>query len=397
MGPQFIHIETYSVKPNKAGNSVDQVIKEALRDAEFSVHVIEPQPPNLVHGVSLDQLRQKHADMLENNATTVKTKKGIRDRKIRDDRDTLFTVVMSYPVAVDDLKKDPDEMRRYEKWRDLNVQFLSEQYGAQLKTVIEHEDEEYPHLHAYVLPEEERGCFAQNLHPGHAAKARVGAELKKGGSDGKAVTKAANSAYRAAMRDFQDEYFAAVGAPSGLTRTGPKRERKTRKEWQEEKERLRLYADTLETVETDKLALHNDRKALDQKTAETDDREVKLTKQAVKIHQAQTATSTKSEKLAVREADLHKRESDYNERYGDLLVREMNVEMSESEIASKKKELSRVALFADRALERLSEWLDVEPGKSIGAQLKKLSAAIRAAVAPDKPEDLSDDDYGPDF
>ncbi|UOA17255.1 hypothetical protein DSM109990_04154 (plasmid) [Sulfitobacter dubius] len=199
------------------------------------------------------------------------------------------------------------------------------------------------------------------------------------------------------MRDFQDEYFAAVGAPSGLTRTGPKRERKTRKEWQEEKERLRLYADTLETVETDKLALHNDRKALDQKTAETDDREVKLTKQAVKIHQAQTATSTKSEKLAVREADLHKRESDYNERYGDLLVREMNVEMSESEIASKKKELSRVALFADRALERLSEWLDVEPGKSIGAQLKKLSAAIRAAVAPDKPEDLSDDDYGPDF
>ena len=397
MGPQFIHIETYSVKPNKAGNSVDQVIKEALRDAEFSVHVIESQPPKLVHGVSLDQLREEHADMLDRNATAVKTKKGIRHRKIRDDRDTLFTVVMSYPVAVEDLKKDPDEMRRYEKWRDLNIQFLSEQYGAQLKTVIEHEDEEYPHLHAYVLPDNEPGCFAQNLHPGHAAKARAGAELKSSGSDGKAVTKAANVAYRAAMRDFQDEYFAAVGAPSGLTRTGPKRERKTRKEWQEEKERLRLYADTLETVETDKLALNNDRKALDQKTAETDDREAKLTKQAVMIDKAQAATSTKSEKLAAREADLHKRESDYNERYGDLLVREMNVEMSESEIASKKKELSRVALFAERALRGLAEWLDVDPGKTIGAQLKKLSAAIRAAVAPDKPEDLADDDYGPDF
>lgn len=38
------------------------------------------------------------------------------------------------------------------------------------------------------------------------------------------------------MRDFQDAYHAQVGAPCGLTRTGPKRRRLTREQWKQEKE-----------------------------------------------------------------------------------------------------------------------------------------------------------------
>lgn len=411
MGPQFAHIETYSKKANKSGNSVDQVLAEAERDPEYSQHVANPEPPNLLFGADIPELRKMHEEMLDSSKTQVKVKGKIRERAIRSDRDTLFTVVMSYPLQHDEIKDNAEEMAKYRLWQEKNIEFLQEEFGSQLKTVLEHTDEKYPHLHAYALPDDDPACFAEKMHPGKVAKEAAGAKAKKDGLTGRAVTEVANDAYRNKMREWQNEYYLAVGLPCGLTRDGPKRARKSRKEWQEQKSAARTTAEALQT--------------LDQKADLADDREAKLTKQAAAIDKAQTATSKKSERLAVREAeitkqsvmiekaqiavakkdevlrrreaDLHKRESDYNERYGDLLVREMNVEMSESEIASKKKELSRVALFAERALRGLAEWLDVDPGKTIGAQLKKLSAAIRAAVAPDKPEDLADDDYGPDF
>jgi hypothetical protein len=46
-GPQFFHLQTFSRKANPGGQSVNQVLGEALRDPAYCRHVSDPQPPTL--------------------------------------------------------------------------------------------------------------------------------------------------------------------------------------------------------------------------------------------------------------------------------------------------------------------------------------------------------------
>lgn len=43
-----------------------------------------------------------------------------------------------------------------------NIEWLKEQYGDDLKTVIEHNDESHPHLHAFILPDDLK-CSKYNI------------------------------------------------------------------------------------------------------------------------------------------------------------------------------------------------------------------------------------------
>jgi hypothetical protein len=278
MGPQFAHMETYSVKPNKAGNSIEQVLGEAVRDPIFSIHIDDPQPPRIVHGVDIAQLKILHDEMVNNTATSVKRKGKAVHRAIRKDRNTLMTVVSSYPVSVADLNNDEtgEARRLYDRWVERNVSYLTEQHGSKLKTVIEHTDEVYPHIHAYILPDDDPKVFADDLHPGKLAKADAAFFAKLDSINGKAVTKVANSAYRSAMRDWQDEFYTEVGAPSGLTRDGPKRARKTRAEWHAEKTAARATAEVLEAAQAASQSLQAWSAALDLRKMELDDRQYDL-------------------------------------------------------------------------------------------------------------------------
>lgn len=62
--------------------------------------------------MDLEELRQRHDQMIEDAATEVKTKKGIRRRSIRVDRHTLMTAVASYPLTYAQIGDDPDELAR---------------------------------------------------------------------------------------------------------------------------------------------------------------------------------------------------------------------------------------------------------------------------------------------
>jgi len=88
--------------------------------------------------------------------------------------------------------------------------------------VIAHHDESHPHLHFYVVPEP--GQRFETIHQGKAAAAAAKQQpgTKKGGE---------NQAYKQAMREFQDEFFDAVGIENGMTRIGPGKRRLTREEW----------------------------------------------------------------------------------------------------------------------------------------------------------------------
>lgn len=240
MGPQFAHIQTFSRKPNPAGQSVDQVFDEVERVPEFSKHVDSPEPPRIVDGVSIAQLRRNHADMIGGAATQVRTKDGMKVRAIRRDRHTLMSMVASYPLTWEQIGDDPEEQAALDDWRRANVDFAKRQFGKGYQCSVEHTDEAHPHLHIYALPVDLPGIDAKLMHPGKAAKARVEAQAKAEGRPGKEAITLANAAYKDAMRAWQDGYYLEVGEPSGLLRDGPRRKRQSRADYQRDKRDARL-------------------------------------------------------------------------------------------------------------------------------------------------------------
>jgi len=275
MGPQFAHMQAFSIKPNRQGNSIDQVLAEAIRDAQFSTHIDDPKPPTVIYGVDLPTLKTLHDEMLDQRKVEVKMKGKVRYRAIRKDRNTLMTVISSFPVRIADLDNDGtgETRRMYEKWRKLNSDHLESLFGDKLKTVIEHTDEEYPHLHAYILPDDDPGAFANALHPGEIAKADAAKKARSDGLTGEAINKVANKGYQTAMSSWQDDFYDAVGAPCALTRDGPKRTRKTRARWQAEKIAAKATADVIEKNQTETLALELEASALRTQSETLDDAE----------------------------------------------------------------------------------------------------------------------------
>lgn len=212
-----MHIEIYSRKGNAKGASTRSIFAEAKREDGACPHVAEPIEPEVVYGMTLDDLEVLH-DMRADLAQS--TMKNGKQRKIRVDQNTLGTCVMSYPGKL--ATADPASVK---EWEERSIAWLKEEYGDQLKCVIRHTDEEHPHLHAYMLPEcpEMR---ASALHHGYVAKATT---LAAGGDN-----KAGDRAYRDAMRAAQDRYWNKVGLPMGLARIGPGRRRLSREAWRQE-------------------------------------------------------------------------------------------------------------------------------------------------------------------
>lgn len=223
MSYQFIHIETYSRKSSsfsrkgKNGKtkdvytrSIKEIVDEANRIAGNCAHVENPQPPKLLHGCDVSKV----PEICEDYAKETKDPKG---RKLRSDA----LVVIAGVVSVGD-----DDREQWPKIRDDSVKYLIDKYGDRLKSVVEHTDEAYPHIHFYVVPHP--GERLEDIHEG--LKARN--ELDRAGNE----LKVRNDAYKKAMKTFQNDFFSAVGLKNGLTRIGPGAERLSRKNWHKRKE-----------------------------------------------------------------------------------------------------------------------------------------------------------------
>ncbi|PRY75526.1 hypothetical protein CLV80_112113 [Yoonia maritima] len=95
-GPQFLHLQSYSRKPNKVGQSVRQVLDEAAREPEFSLHIESPKPPNLIFGMTPKQVHIKHDEIIAAGYVDAVLADGsVARRGIRKDRHTLLTAVAS--------------------------------------------------------------------------------------------------------------------------------------------------------------------------------------------------------------------------------------------------------------------------------------------------------------
>lgn len=229
MAFQFAHVETYSRKGNaKGAQSVKWVLAEARRDQGACPHVARPGEPKQIYGMSLDDVERLHDELCASVRYEVA---GGKTRAVRQDQHTLFTIVCSYPVPMKEVQGNPDEERRLQEWQDRNIEWLRAEYGNDLKCVVLHDDEQFPHIHGYAIPDDLR---CRNLHVGVAAKEAVMKAGPDDGEDSKDHNKRGDGAYRATMSAWQDRYFDQVGLPCGLTRLGPGKRRLSRDAWKAE-------------------------------------------------------------------------------------------------------------------------------------------------------------------
>jgi hypothetical protein len=245
----FIHCQSFSQKPNRAGQCVKQVIAEGLRSGGYHPHVADPKPPVPVFGDPGGFQRLHDAHVAERRTHALKNGQ-LRERAIRTDRHTIFTIVASFPSLTTAVEASPEELTRFRRWVDLTVAWVLEQYGDQLKVAFVHPDETYPHIHFWCLPDNP-SADATLLHPGKVAKKEIEARLKSEGVPPREAVAAGNRALKAAMRGWQDSHHRAVGAPLGMLRDGPKRRRLSRAQWAAEQSMLEHHR----TLEEDRARL----------------------------------------------------------------------------------------------------------------------------------------------
>lgn len=272
-GPQFFRIQSFAAKANPAGQSVAQVLGEAARQPEFSAHVKSPQPPLVVFGLSPDQVAEKHAEMVAGGAVTVRLADGtVKQRAVRSDRHTLMTAIASHPHLTAQVMQDASANADYQTWVRLNVAFFDTLYGERLVSVVQHLDEEHPHLHAFVLPLGDRNCLARDLNPAWTAKVEAEAAAKAQGLDAKAAVKLGNAAYKDRARALQDQYYHEVSVSAGLTRDGPRRQRQSRAQWQARKAEADRTARIVQEMEARVAALAEQEEALEASVEDLADR-----------------------------------------------------------------------------------------------------------------------------
>lgn len=263
-GPQFVHIETYARSVSslrkkretaraESGKGVDrklsveEICAEAAREPGHHPHVANPKAPRVLFGVSPREVPALLEERINAANKAIKAqkaemKRGERrsgPRGIRKDAHVVLTMVASYPVPFNaqDGKSNFDDqealalLQQWEVRTHAYMHSFARQRGLDLVSVVAHDDEGHPHLHAIFIPANDR-VDARACHPGHAAK---NALVKEEHEDHKAFKRRENATYCDTMRSFQNGYFEAVSIPSGLMRTGPKRRRLPRAAYLSEK------------------------------------------------------------------------------------------------------------------------------------------------------------------
>jgi len=160
-----------------------------------------------------------------------------------------MTCIMSYPLPTSQIGNDPAAKADYDAWVERNQRFLRNLFQEEFVSLVEHLDEAHPHLHAYMLPYHASGFSARELNPAWLAKLEREEAARTAGEDDRTAVKLGNVAYRERARELQDQYHREVGLASGLTRTGPKRERLSRAQWRARKDEAVRADQTLRQME----------------------------------------------------------------------------------------------------------------------------------------------------
>jgi len=206
---QFAHMDWAArvrVKgPHKTSWSAKDLADLAERVPHACKHVVNPQPPKLLHGVMPSEAVQEATEW-GNQATQGGAK---RHAKLSSISPIIASGIVSLPASMLD---------QWPAYRDEVVEALCERYGERVRSVVEHLDQDNPHLQFFLVPKAGENFGA--VHEGY--KARREARLNGPGAK-------ARAAYQDAMREWQDWLFLRVSTRFGLERLGPQRKRVSRK------------------------------------------------------------------------------------------------------------------------------------------------------------------------
>jgi hypothetical protein len=224
---QLLHLGACGRSPRKgepAWSCISGVTAEAARVPSASRHIRYPSEPRILHGGSpleAGRLATERADQAYDH--------GRRRRRLRRDGVALLAGVVSYPVPRKAVDEDPLDQDIYGLWLTMTLAWLQLQFGIHLHCVVEHADEEYLHIHFYVVPDllPNLRLNLNDIHPGRLMKTDAAAA---GASE-----RDQESAYRSGMSRWLDDYWYAVSRTFGHHRFGPKRRRVSRMQRQMEK------------------------------------------------------------------------------------------------------------------------------------------------------------------
>jgi hypothetical protein len=226
MAYQFIHYETYNAIEAR------KEINEGLRAEGFCPHVHNPQEPQILYGKTeglADKIDALKAST-KRQVTQLTRSKVLKtfERSIRDSEDVVLFGIASWPR-----KWSEENPRLYAESKNKTVEKLKKQYGNQLQAVVFHDDEEHPHLHFWVIPD--------NLEMFRVCPATA-AEKALDVSKSKSTSKMRMAVRSQALKTYQKEWHHEVFASAGLAKEGPRRRRMTRVEWKAESETLNTVA-----------------------------------------------------------------------------------------------------------------------------------------------------------
>lgn len=221
--------------------TVEEACFEAARVAGNHPHVPEPGEPGRLYGIDpadIPALLQKeverlNAELRDQRIALSPGTSAVGKAPIRVDTPILIHTVASHPIlCTDDGQGAPslddpiyrDMARTWAAdWRAWKLADASKR-GLRVLSMIVHLDERHLHIHCFEVAGNPR-LDARQGHPGWRAKLAV---KRLPGETTAATECRANAAYRSALRAWQDEHHAEVGAKHGLSRLGPCRARVSR-------------------------------------------------------------------------------------------------------------------------------------------------------------------------
>jgi len=212
---QFLHVDKYAViapRGKSGGSNIFSIANEAERVDGFCDHVIHPELPTLLWGVSPSQAA-KEAEAWARSRTEEYVHKPTGRKKWRKGRlDTACALVAVVSV--------PNSWKNDERWRRFvarTLDWLKKKYEERLRSVVEHRDERCLHLHIWVVPRQGESFSA--IHPGVMALEKLGRKAPRINRE---------AVYKKAMSALLDEFSAEVAIGFGLERTSVKGKRFTR-------------------------------------------------------------------------------------------------------------------------------------------------------------------------
>jgi hypothetical protein len=223
----FVSLGRYGRAPRKgepAWSCISGITSEGARVPTASNHIKYRCEARILHGDS-----PLEAGRLATERANQAFDHGRRRRRLRRDGIALLAGVVSYPVPRQCVNDDPCDQDVYGWWRAMTVDWLVAQFGDHLHSVVEHTDEEFLHLHFYVVPllGPNLRLDMREIHPGERMKADA--------AEAGACKKFQDAAYRSGMSRWQDDYWVEVGKNFGHDRYGPRRQRVNRMQHRMEK------------------------------------------------------------------------------------------------------------------------------------------------------------------